>query len=66
MLELLIRKGANLDCQNVDGWTPLHVALVCQYKECVMCVRILIQHGCNINLQVNYSLKLKKKNLNNV
>ena len=49
VLQVLIEKGAQIDSQTNFGSTALHVAVNNQDTDCV---RLLIQRGCNINLQV--------------
>lgn len=33
--ELLIREGVNINVEDVDGWTPLHMACHCQAVDMV-------------------------------
>ncbi len=46
---MLIRKGAQMDCPNLNGETPLHLAVSRKFKDCA---RLLIHHGCDVHLQV--------------
>lgn len=48
-MEILIERGTQLDSQNNDGNAALHVAASNQYTECI---RVLIHHGCDVNIQV--------------
>ncbi|CAH1724505.1 unnamed protein product [Aphis gossypii] len=45
VLELLIQAGADVDCQDYDGWTPLHAAAYWGQKEAC---EILVEHFCNM------------------
>ncbi|XP_060835978.1 protein phosphatase 1 regulatory subunit 12C isoform X7 [Rhopalosiphum padi] len=45
VLELLIQAGAEVDCQDYDGWTPLHAAAYWGQKEAC---EILVEHFCNM------------------
>ena len=49
ILELLIAKGAQLDSRDHIGRTALHFAVNLEGSECL---RLLIHHGCDINIQV--------------
>lgn len=51
---MLIERGAQLDSCNNSGKTALHFATSYQLPECM---RFLIQHGCNVNIQVVLTLK---------
>ena len=46
----LIVLGANLDWQDNDGWTALHV---CAYKNRPEILRMLIDAGADLNMQDN-------------
>ena len=46
----LILIGANVDWQNNDGWTALHV---CAYKNRPEILRMLIDAGADVNIQDN-------------
>ena len=46
----LILIGANVDWQNNDGWTALHV---CAYKNRPEILRMLIDAGADLNMQDN-------------
>lgn len=51
---MLIERGAPLDgFVNGAKKSPLHVAIINQFTECA---RLLIQNGCDVNLQVNKDL----------
>ncbi|VVC31849.1 Hypothetical protein CINCED_3A016956 [Cinara cedri] len=45
VLELLIQAGADVDCQDYDGWTPLHAAAYWGQKEAC---EILVEHFCDM------------------
>jgi len=47
---MLIERGAHLDSRNHSGKTALHIAVSDQSTDCI---RLLIQRGCNVNIQVN-------------
>ncbi len=49
MLEILIDRGAQIDSLNDFGHTALHLATYYQFTEGV---RLLIQRGCDVNIQV--------------
>ncbi len=62
IIDMLIERGIQLDSQNLSGWTALHYAVFQQQPECM---RKLIHHGCDINIQVLTStLSVLKMNLN--
>lgn len=42
---LLIQAGADVDCQDYDGWTPLHAAAYWGQKEAC---EILVEHFCDM------------------
>lgn len=42
---LLIQAGADADCQDYDGWTPLHAAAYWGQKEAC---EILVEHFCDM------------------
>lgn len=44
-IRLLIQAGAEVDCQDYDGWTPLHAAAYWGQKEAC---EILVEHFCNM------------------
>ena len=46
-----IAKGVQLDSQNRSGKTALHLAVSNQFTECCY---LLIDAGCDVNLQVLY------------
>ncbi|XP_050440250.1 protein phosphatase 1 regulatory subunit 12A isoform X8 [Adelges cooleyi] len=45
VLELLIQAGADVNCHDYDGWTPLHAAAYWGQKEAC---EILVEHFCDI------------------
>ncbi len=47
-ITVLIKKGANVNCANKNGWTPLHT--VAQYKH-LKIAELLIDNGAKINIQ---------------
>jgi len=51
IIEILIKKGAELDSQDHPGRTALHIAVIHRFKECSL---LLIQRGCSVNLQVGF------------
>jgi len=66
IIDMLIEKGIQLDSQNLSGWTALHYAVFQQQPECM---RKLIHHGCDVNIQVRTTtssvLKMYLKFLSN-
>ena len=48
---LLLSKGANINALNNGGCSTLHVAV---NKQQVRCVRVLLAHKCDINIQVRH------------
>uniref|UniRef100_A0A8C4E9G1 Myosin XVI n=1 Tax=Dicentrarchus labrax TaxID=13489 RepID=A0A8C4E9G1_DICLA len=54
--ELLIERGLNVNLQDEDLWTPLHVACVCDHADVVL---LLLLAGVNVLLQdVNGNIPL--------
>lgn len=51
VMELLLSRGAAIDSVNNGKCSALHVAVNKQHSECV---RTLLRHGCNVNLQDSY------------
>lgn len=49
ILELLIAKGVQLDSLSTGGKSALLIAVVNQFTDCA---RLLVQHGCDVNIQV--------------
>lgn len=47
LLTLLIDKGAEIECRNIFGFTPLLEAVV---HNRILAVRLLIQHGADVRL----------------
>ncbi|XP_050526062.1 protein phosphatase 1 regulatory subunit 12A isoform X9 [Daktulosphaira vitifoliae] len=45
VIELLIQAGADINCQDYDGWTPLHAAAYWGQKEAC---EILVEHFCDM------------------
>ena len=50
VLQLLLSKGAKINALNNGGCSTLHVAV---NKQHVACVRALLNHGCDVNIQVS-------------
>lgn len=48
--ELLLQKGAGIDALNKGGCSTLHVAV---NKQHLKCVKVLLKHKCNVNIQVS-------------
>lgn len=59
---MLIHKGAQIDSQSNLGSTALHFAVKYQQTDCV---RLLIQRGCNVNLQVPLHIIINTKVFSN-
>lgn len=57
-MELLLKKGAQINALNNGGCSTLHVAVNKQHAECV---RILLKNKCNVNIQVNNQKGLYSK-----
>ena len=53
MADELIRAGAEVNCRNVLGWTPIHLIAIHGRKEACELARILITHGADINATAN-------------
>ena len=53
-MELLLKKGAIIDALNNGECSTLHVAVNKQHLDCV---RVLLQHGANVNIQVRPNKK---------
>ncbi len=49
IVKMLIERGAQLNSRDHFGYTALHLAVVKQFTECAS---VLIQLGCDVNLQV--------------
>ena len=47
--EFLLSKGARINTVNKGGCSTLHVAV---NKQQVKCVKILLRHRCDVNIQV--------------
>lgn len=56
VMELLLKKGAQINALNNGGCSTLHVAVNKQHAECV---RILLKNKCNVNIQVNKPERLR-------
>ena len=56
ILELLIKKGANINATNSGQCSALHVAI---NKQHLKCVRLLLKYKCDVNIQVLYSMTRK-------
>ena len=48
VLELLMGRGANFDCQNDLGETALHISVQQQFTECL---KLLMEYDADVNLQ---------------
>ena len=46
---MLVDEGVQLNSRNDEGKTALHIAV---NQRAVDCIRLLIQHGSNVNIQV--------------
>ena len=42
----LINDGANVNCTNEYGWTPLHCAV---FRNCLACTKLLLEHNADID-----------------
>ena len=49
VLEFLLKRNVQLDVQTLRGKTPLHIAVQNNFTELA---RLLIHHGCDVNVQV--------------
>ncbi|KAJ1484785.1 ankyrin repeat protein, partial [Baffinella frigidus] len=47
---LLIKRGADLNARNTQGWTPLHVA--CREGNEVLAL-LLVQNGADVSAETN-------------
>ena len=47
---MLVKAKINLDYQDEDGYTALHYAVECGYKELI---KFLIDSGANLSLKTN-------------
>lgn len=45
LIRLLLQAGADINCQDYDGWTPLHAAAYWGQKEAC---EILVEHFCDM------------------
>lgn len=45
---LLIAKGANVSVAGTDGWTPLHLAAVANFRKMA---ELLVENGANVNAE---------------
>ena len=51
-MKILMKRGVHLDSQTNSGKTAIHLAVANLFTDCVC---LLIQGGCNLNIQViNY------------
>ncbi|CAH1984729.1 unnamed protein product [Acanthoscelides obtectus] len=50
VLEILVRKGVNLDLKDCDGQTALHYAASCGHMECV---QFLLEAGSTVDVEDN-------------
>ena len=60
ILKMLIAKGAQLDVQNNSGKTALQISVSNQHTECY---HLLIDAGCDVNIQVLYLIHLHLESL---
>ena len=51
VMELLMQRSAKVDSTNKGRCTPLHVAVNKQFEACV---RVLLNYGCDVNVQDSY------------
>ena len=51
VMELLLSRGAPIDAVNNGRCSALHVAV---NKQHAGCVRVLLRHACDVNLQDSY------------
>uniref|UniRef100_V9IHE3 Protein phosphatase 1 regulatory subunit 12A n=1 Tax=Apis cerana TaxID=7461 RepID=V9IHE3_APICE len=54
MVEFLVEKGADINCGDNEGWTPLHATASCGF---ISIAKYLIEKGCNL-AAVNYDGQL--------
>lgn len=47
LVKILLKLGTPLD--GFDGWTPLHVAAIYSYPDCIEAARLLLDAGANVN-----------------
>lgn len=50
-MEYLLKKTAHIDATNKGRCSALHVAV---NKQHVQCVKVLLKHNCNVNIQDSY------------
>jgi ankyrin repeat protein len=48
LVHWLLQNNANVNCQDKDGWYPIHIAAQEGHADIV---KILLQHGANVNCQ---------------
>ena len=57
-MDILMRKGANVDIINKGRCSTLHVSV---NKQHLACVKLLLKYNCDVNIQVSinqyYSIK---------
>ena len=47
-MNLLLQAGANVNCQDIDGWTPMHAASHWAQREAV---ELLCEHDADLELK---------------
>ncbi|GIY32354.1 hypothetical protein CEXT_691581 [Caerostris extrusa] len=58
VMDLLLKKGSDINAVNKARCSPLHVAVNKQHFDCV---KVLLKHRCNVNVQDSYDFTLKNK-----
>ena len=53
MMKLLLKKGASINAQNKKGLSTIHIAV---NKRKGVYVKILLEHHCDINIQVSHQM----------
>lgn len=57
IMEVLLRKGANIDVVNKGRCSALHVAVNKQHPSCV---KLLLKYNCDVNVQVSLNWFIAK------
>ena len=52
-INFLIQKGANLNIQDDDGNTPLHIAVSSSTNDNILPIQLLVEAGANLEIQNN-------------